>query len=934
MKEFIVIIGNNGNKKLTEDQIIERLKPLGLLNLKSTVLLATGTTPLSVATREGYLKVVKYLIEQKKADPCEIINSKEIKGSKFTALEVALQRMHQEIALYLISKMNGNFQVPSPLDTKGNVAIEIAIMEDNIEVLKAMLAAKPTLLKCQTTIGSLLHIAATNGAVKITEYLSENGEDGKPRCAINGVNNQGSQTPLDLALGFLQSNVVKILLKKGAIVNCFHHADHNVFSSIEENINNPEDKRKAVACVNALLAAGYGIDKAQIKDHIFPYLNISQNMRGQLPFLLVAYCKGTSKLITTVNQMRNFLSNPDWRFETELIARKVNSPQLQNNEYAKQIKALLPANFSVDSANEQEDEVDLAPLSMDKIKACNDFDFALLLIEYYSDYHRKQTRLKEFLKSRCTDDFREKSLEDYGQACKNMIDFFGDKRFFNEMYPSDHILHTIEHDLCEFSLNYINIMRLRNVNGYAMYNIINDILASKAKILSGNTTNNFLTNLRSTNINSGINLAIIHFKAKEYIQACAVGRKVYYQLINFKKSQSIAAHVFEDKVTADQFNLLMLLTISYFKQDNYEQSRNFLLRALQIDALKLFALNDNWPVDYHLSKSIDILSEQYSLESTIALNALIQFINDCPMSNGKNSVIQKLDFHIESYFEKNCMSIDPDQQNRCGEDKYIRVKIEEYTKRCTEERTIYLNGTLKDIGSIAFNEETKAVVLTVNPCHLKALSTLPVFGDIVIEEDKIIFNRNFLLSLEFEIKLAKMHKYLIPSVTLSSIEALNKQLEALQLETTNMQKGKRKEKAKTRGKANPDKVASVSSVAAIENHGFTFLPGYSAAVPIVNYPGNHYLTMPVEEDPSFKPFLPLIADGFIRSIPPKGKNQQGAKIKGDFVRLKISGQNHKNLRATGEIQEVLGEGNQMKKLFVVNEITCKKSEKRKGYGRN
>lgn len=154
---------------------------------------------LVLASLEGHLPVVKYLVEQK-AD----VNIQNRHGD--TPLVVAISRNHQEVALFLLAqpKINVNKQ-----NKHGSSALTWAAEKGNIVLIEALLKAGANPNLADVDNDTALGNAAFNGNIEAVRMLI------KAKADINSKNKDG-KTALMLAREQGHAEVVELLKSAGA----------------------------------------------------------------------------------------------------------------------------------------------------------------------------------------------------------------------------------------------------------------------------------------------------------------------------------------------------------------------------------------------------------------------------------------------------------------------------------------------------------------------------------------------------------------------------------------------------------------------------------------------------------------------------------------------------------------------------------------------
>jgi ankyrin repeat protein len=120
-----------------------------------------GTTPLIVASTNGHLRIVEWLIQNKKVDP----NETDASGS--TALMLAARDGHLDTVKWLAAREDVDVNVSRPW--KGT-AIAAACESGHLEVVQ-FLSAKCDMKQKLPSGVTLLHLAAQCGFLHLVQYL-------------------------------------------------------------------------------------------------------------------------------------------------------------------------------------------------------------------------------------------------------------------------------------------------------------------------------------------------------------------------------------------------------------------------------------------------------------------------------------------------------------------------------------------------------------------------------------------------------------------------------------------------------------------------------------------------------------------------------------------------------------------------------------------
>ena len=157
----------------------------------------TGLTPLHVASSQGCLRIVQYLIE---VQNCE----KECKDRhNETPLHEAIKGGRFDVMTYLISKGCD----PLCGGKSGGTALHHACQHGRIEEVKYLIADNNLAIDkpCDNSGASPLHVAAVNGRLDVVKLLVETF-----LCNLD-VRDSNGQTPLELAQEKNENEIVSYL---------------------------------------------------------------------------------------------------------------------------------------------------------------------------------------------------------------------------------------------------------------------------------------------------------------------------------------------------------------------------------------------------------------------------------------------------------------------------------------------------------------------------------------------------------------------------------------------------------------------------------------------------------------------------------------------------------------------------------------------------
>jgi ankyrin repeat protein len=151
-------------------------------------------TPLHLASLNGHLEIIKYLIK-KGVD----VNAKNRKSQ--TPLHLAIHNAHKNIIDFLLHH-NANINA---LDSEGDTPLAWAAYKGQLEIVKQLIALKTNINIANKTGNSPLHWASGEGYTDIVKLLIEH--DANLTCL-----NEEDHTPLKVAIHRGQTETVKFLL--------------------------------------------------------------------------------------------------------------------------------------------------------------------------------------------------------------------------------------------------------------------------------------------------------------------------------------------------------------------------------------------------------------------------------------------------------------------------------------------------------------------------------------------------------------------------------------------------------------------------------------------------------------------------------------------------------------------------------------------------
>ena len=193
-----------------------------------------GNTPLRLAVSNGQLQVAKYLMNKsinlaakdKDSLLLEAIKSQNIKLVQFlidnnanlavkdedgnSLLQIAISKTHINMMLVklLLQQKEAGFLEAKNMD--GNTPLHIAILNDDLDLVKFFAEAGANLEATDEAGGTALHVAAWDGHTEIAKYLVEQGAD------LEAEDDEGN-TPLHIAILNDKIALVKYLAEEVAM---------------------------------------------------------------------------------------------------------------------------------------------------------------------------------------------------------------------------------------------------------------------------------------------------------------------------------------------------------------------------------------------------------------------------------------------------------------------------------------------------------------------------------------------------------------------------------------------------------------------------------------------------------------------------------------------------------------------------------------------
>ena len=184
-------------KSLIEEKKVDKNKKLE--NLDEELILFYDDTPIHVAIKNGHLPIVKYLIEEQYVDI-------DIEGNdRKTPLHCACEKDSFPIVEYLISK-DANIEAK---DLNGKTPLHYACKSGNLLIVQYLISKCANLETKDNNGNCLIHFACQGGLLTIVQYLIEDQNIDKD---IKG----SYKTPLHYACENGHLLIVDYLISKGA----------------------------------------------------------------------------------------------------------------------------------------------------------------------------------------------------------------------------------------------------------------------------------------------------------------------------------------------------------------------------------------------------------------------------------------------------------------------------------------------------------------------------------------------------------------------------------------------------------------------------------------------------------------------------------------------------------------------------------------------
>ncbi|KAJ5647935.1 ankyrin repeat-containing protein [Penicillium lividum] len=180
-----------------------------------------GETALHLASENGHLDVVKVLLDRKTSDNLATIEARTNYGE--TALHLASESGHADVVKVLLDRMT--LDNPADIEAKnerGETALHLASQKGNLEVVKLLLHHKalhrPANIEATTSSSgeTALHLASKKGNVDVVKLLLHHKALHRP-ANIEATTSSFGETALHLASENGHVDVVKVLLDRNAL---------------------------------------------------------------------------------------------------------------------------------------------------------------------------------------------------------------------------------------------------------------------------------------------------------------------------------------------------------------------------------------------------------------------------------------------------------------------------------------------------------------------------------------------------------------------------------------------------------------------------------------------------------------------------------------------------------------------------------------------
>lgn len=895
-------------------------------------------SPIGLAAAFGYTEVLKYLIDEKGADP------NEVTLDNTTALDVALLNLHKEAALYLISKTN-HFIID--LEQGGYQSMIFAIATNDVEVVKKLHESDPKFKAFKNSVdnkvkNTLLHFAVFKKADKVFEYLLElekaPSSSTSDRIDIYSPNYEGL-APIHYIFMLHIPRILSLLLQSDFIPTRSLLYQGKEFSHLEAIISGSDehiDVSEKLQCIYLLLAAGAGLDGEKIPDGV---LRLLKRKREEVkPFLLLGYDDSASntrkRLINAVETFKNKQSLPNWRFELRQLALFTSDPTIENLPHVVQLRRFLPEKYhQIQRITNVESKSDCLPIiiPIDQVKCYSQYD---LLVYANHQFNRLvvlrdtfNEKLKKIIEDRISSKIDQEALlqltpaaHDYYNSFSHIIDFLALKNaneikklangtYFNVLID---YLHE-EHSTLVF-VTHNCIIDFEFLEGYffLLNEIFKKIIREKAIILA--------KNLPELLIDLLITQALVQFVITKYYIEGDEEETVFslsFEAINTlnKTSDKFCLKGAEDLDRATAFFKIALAWV-YHRQGYFQEAYLQIMQA--IPAIDEIYLEDDF-VNEMFRQTVESAIQK---DTTMALKLLGLLM----------SIFKQADL---------------DKSEKKHRKEYFIAKYEEVKNTVFSQSAVLFKSNFSCFGdvSIALGNTIYLVIkeqylhsenMTEFNCFLKDYHSIVYCA----ESRTMSFSQDFILFKDFERILSRLSKILNLKIgDCSGSVAWETELTERFTRIT-LNNNEPLEQDIVKNKKEP-----------VQKEVFKQLEGYSPVVPI--YGGTlpeNALFLAICDKPEFQPFFKLIkqkdSDLYcpIRAIASKGVAQQGVKLytkwilvnrkkeKISIARLKVydEGSGATTLRARGGVvlEKKSSEGKHQK-LYLIDQVFSKKEEKRK-----
>ncbi|XP_071636411.1 uncharacterized protein [Temnothorax longispinosus] len=203
-------------------------------------------TPVEVAAAYGHLQVVRMLLQYRKLD----INARDKDG--FTILHIASQEGRLEVVKYLVDKGSDI----NAKNTSGTKPIHIAAREGHKDTVEFFLSKGLSINDRGAFNQTLLHYAAIKGHLEFAKFLIAQGADVNAKD-VNGI------TAMHVAAYCGCKDIIQILLKNGAVYNAVDNSSRRPLE-----MSNDEHIIKLLTFTEKLFEAVKRNDSLEIENYI------------------------------------------------------------------------------------------------------------------------------------------------------------------------------------------------------------------------------------------------------------------------------------------------------------------------------------------------------------------------------------------------------------------------------------------------------------------------------------------------------------------------------------------------------------------------------------------------------------------------------------------------------------------------------------------